>query len=299
MVSEFIADISADLGGLAEVKNFNLIFEDYKLVLFSEPPIKLEGYTNPEPPRKVWYLKAEGRPKNASEVTFSKPDLLFSLLNLGSKIEKNALRDELALSEEVIEWCKKYGFPYEERYFTENYSDEEQEKKIGKNIITGYAGFRLGEFKRRVAVLYGLFNLWYGLTYDELKRVIEFSPLVLGFDTQKDINEQLLQMKDFLSRRIWLEMDISHLSLALQYNKETDKYNIGPYTNNLIAVAYFQLAMMMTKAGEGNRIKFCSKCGEVFEANHGNKKMCSKCDRVYHRDYMREKRKRNKPGYLI
>ncbi|HBE76339.1 MAG TPA: hypothetical protein DDW65_00930 [Firmicutes bacterium] len=293
MVSEFINDISKDLGGLAEINNLNLIFEDYKLVLFNEPPFKFEDGT--ETSRKVWYLKAEGRPKEASEITFSKSDLLVSLLNLGSKIEENkALRDELALSEEVIGWCKKYGFPYEEKYFTENFWDENHEKRKGKGLISGYAGFRLNEFKRRVAILYGLFNLWYGLTYDDLRRVIEFSPLVKEFDSQKDIDEQLVQMKNSLSRRIWTAMDMGHVSLTLQYNPQSDKYIIIPYTNNLISVAFFQLAMLMTKEGEGNGVKFCSKCGRLFEVEHGNKKICSECDNIYHRDYMREKRKRKK-----
>lgn len=284
-----VADFLADLNGLAEIQHYCLVFEDYELVLFDEPPIKLKDYT--EPPRKAWYIKPKGTAKRMDEIIFSKPELLFSLINLGREIEeKDPLQDELTLSEEIIEWCKKFGLPYREEYFEGNYHDEEPVKV--KNAVTGYTGFRLWEFKRKVRVLYGLFNLWYGLTYNDLEKVISYSPLVSKFDSQKDLKKQILQMKDHLARRVWHEMEISHVSFAFQYDQQSDKYVVTPSTDNLLGAAYFQFALLMVSGGSG--IKFCSKCGKLFEAEHGNKKICSKCDDVYHRDYMRERRRKDK-----
>ncbi len=286
-----VADFLADLNGLAEIQHFCLMFEDYELVLFDEPPINLKGYT--EPPRKAWYIKPKGMAKRMDEVIFSKPELLFSLINLGREIEeKDPLQDELTLSGEIIDWCKKFGLPYGEKYFEENYCDEKPVKV--KNAVTGYTGFRLWEFKREVGVLYGLFNLWYGLTYNDLEKVINYSPLASKFDSQKDLKEQILQMKDHLARRVWSEMEISHVSLALQYDQQSDKYVITPSTGNLLGAAYFQFALLMTKSGGGSGIKFCSKCGKLFEVDHGNKKLCLKCNQDYHMNYMRERRRKGK-----
>lgn len=280
--------------GLGEIQHSYLAFDDYELVLFDKAPRNTgeREYL----PKKLWYVKPKGMAKRMGEVIFSKPELLISLIKLGDKIEKSgALEDELALSEDIIEWCKKFGLPYEDKYFRDNYRDEKPVKI--KNAATGYTGFCLREFKRRVAVLYGLFNLWLGLTYNDRDRFIRFSPLVGGYDSQKDHKEQITQMKDRLAQRIWTEMGMYHISLALQYDQLTDKYIIAPRTSNLIAAAYSQLAMKMTKTGEETWIKFCSKCGDIIEVSNGNKRICSKCDRDYHRDFIREARKKGKYQY--
>ncbi|MGE5582201.1 MAG: hypothetical protein ACM3X9_06655, partial [Bacillota bacterium] len=191
---------------------------------------------------------------------------------------KQAFLDELSLSDDVINWCKKFGIPYEEKYFSENYVENGQ---------TGWMGFRLKNFKRRISILYGLFNIWYGLIYDDFKRVIEFSPLLNTYDKNKDLNEQIKDWKSDLAFNIEMEMNTS---LGIKYNEKSNKFVMVPSTNNLISVAYFQFSMLMTMTGTGNGAKFCSQCGKLFEIEHGNKKICPQCHKEYHRIYMQNKR---------
>jgi hypothetical protein len=300
-IMQYLGDIGKDLGTLSEIDSYNFYFEDFRLVFFNEPPFKIEGFSE-LPVKRVWYLVGT-KPivnKMGKPTTFSKPDLLISLVNLGMKIEENeALGDELALSDEVIEWCKKFGIPYEENYFRANYcrdekgNDENKQdyiNKYGGSPKTGYSGFRLGEFKRRVAVLYGYFSLWYGLVFDDIKKVIKFSPLVgHHFDVNKDFDEQLTFLKKYLP---YMFSAYSHVELTVKYDEKSDKYRMVPRGTDLISVAYFQFTMLM--AGMGSDVRLCIKCGKLFMLEHRGKKICPECDRIYHRDYMRGKRGKEK-----
>jgi hypothetical protein len=300
--NQYLTGISEELGGLGEVETFRVVFQDYKLAFFDDPPFK--NYPIPDVPRRqVWYIVGAQGVKEHGSTSFYQPQILISLLNLGKEIEEKqafGTKNELVLSDEVINWCKEYGIPYEERYFRENaYKDEEGNLKNKQDYVsqngekpsTNLSGFRLGDFKRRIVILYGLFNLWYGLFFDDFKKVIEFSPLVEQYDSNKDLNKQILDLKTYLPFRIQMEMNTE---LGLKYDESKDKYMITPLTNNLLSVAYFQFAMLMTSNGVGNGVRFCSMCGKIFEIEHGNKKICPKCERDYHMNYMRERRQKGK-----
>ena len=128
----------------------------------------------------------------------------------------------------------------------------------GEMPETGYSGFRVREFKRKIAILHDIFQLWYGLTFNDIEKVIKFSSISLGYDEKKD------------------------------------NYNIIPYTHNLISVAYFQLSMLMANRGREKKIKFCNTCKKLFEVKHGSSKTCTGCKTEYHRLKTQESRDRKK-----
>lgn len=289
-MNSFLEDVISDIGNLAEAKSFNLVFEEYKLVSFVNPVY---------PMSKEWYLRTCGEPVINREFIYSSPELLISIINLATKIEeKDGFKDQLAFSDEVTEWCLKYGLPFEDNYFRQNYYEDDngntRNKKDyvsrgGEIPLTGHSGFSVKEFKRRIAVLYSIFQLWYGLAFDDLKKIISFSPILTMIDIDKDLDTQILELKQFLPYRMTNQMKTM---ISLQYNEKDDGYSIVPITNNLISVAYFQLAMIMTTKGFKG-VKFCAHCNKLFEVNHGSTKMCDSCKREYHRIKTQESRMRN------
>lgn len=289
-MKSFLEDVISDIGNLAEVKTFNGVYKKYKLVSFVNPI---------NPMSKEWYLRTCCEPDNNKEFIHSNPELLISIINLATKIEENdGLKDQLAFTDEVTEWCVKYGFPFQDDYFWQNYYEDvngnpknkkDYVSRRGEMPLTGYLGFSVKEFKRRIAVLYSIFQLWYGLTFDDMKKIITFSPILSKIDIDKDLDTQILGLKEFLPYLMTSKMKTM---ISLQYNEKDDGYSIVPITDNLISVAYFQLAMIMTTKGFKG-VKFCSHCNKLFKVNHGSTKMCDSCKRDYHRIKTQESRMRN------
>lgn len=290
-MKSFVENVLPELGNLAEVKSFNLVFEEYKLVSFVNPI---------NPMIKEWYLRTSGEPVIKREFIYSSPELLISIINLATEIEeKDGLKDQLAFTDEITEWCLKYGLPFEDNYFRQNYYEDDNGNprnrkdyvsRRGEMPLTGYSGFSVKEFIRRIAVLYSIFQLWYGLAFDDLKKIINFSPILTKIDIDKDLDTQILGLKQYLPYRMTGQM---RTMISLQYSEKDDGYSIVPITNDLISVAYFQLAMLMTTKGFKG-VKFCTMCKKLFETHHGGTKMCDDCKREYHRIKTQESRMKNK-----
>lgn len=288
----YLSDMSKDLGGLAETNALNLHFRDYELILFDSP--RNEMYVEISQVKKEelefgtrknkeeWYIIGTGYIKeNGAETRFSDLEILNSLINLSSKIvENNGLKDELAFYDEVKAWCEKFGLPYNEPYFTTKYFD--------KKGIGGTRAFRLWEFKRRIAVLYDAFQLWYGLTFNDKEKIVKYSSYLIQGD--KKLDEQIPFLKESLAYKVWSEMDTE---ISVRYNKTTDSYEITPHAGSLVSVAYFQLAMLMTNKGEKG-VKFCSVCNKLFEIEHRSRKICDNCQREYHRLMTKKSREEKK-----
>jgi len=290
-MKSFVENVLSELGNLAEVNTYNMVFKEYKLVPFVNPI---------NPMSKEWYLMACDEPVENRELIYSSPGLLISIINLATKIEENdGLKEQLAFVDEITEWCVNYGLPFEDNYFRQNYYEDDKGNsknkmdyisRRGEMPLTGYLGFSVREFKRRIAVLYSIFQLWYGLAFDDIKKIIDFSPLVSKIDTDKDLGDQILELKRVLPYRI---NSLMRTMISLQYNEKDDGYTIVPSTNNLISVAFFQLSMLMTNKGLKG-VKFCSHCNKLFEINHGGTKICDDCKKEYHRIKTQESRMKNK-----
>lgn len=304
-MKNFLNNLNKDLGSLAEVNHFNLQFKGFKLIRFDSPwGEKYKALIEKHPDKKEqleieaskhekeWYLMGVDGIKSSREHRFTDPKVLISLINLGLKIDahnglvdENGQMDEFSFSEEIINWCKEFGLPYVEEYFQQNYC-----KDKGSIPPLGYCGFRLWEFKRRIALLSDYFNLWYGLAFDDMRKIIKYSKRVQQIDLNKDLDAQVSLLKESLAYTVWADMKTE---ISLRYNKKTDTYEIVPYTDSLVAVAYFQFAMLMTNKG-ANGVKFCSMCNDLFEVEHGSVKICGNCKRDYHRIKTKESRERKK-----
>lgn len=274
-----------DIGNLAEVNNLNYHFGEYKLVQLDSPWKDNDLVAI----NREWCLVGVGVQKDKGiEHRFSKPEVLISLVNLADKIlngyglyDQKGDSDELAFYQDIVSWCRKYGLPYEEDYL------RKQDYKTNQMGFT--CAFRLWEFKRRISVLYNAFQLWYGLAFDDSERIIKFAhSAVTRIQAGKSLDSQLPLIKELFSYRIWADM---HTEIRLKYNKNTDNFEIEPYTNSLVSVAYFQLAMLMTNNGIKS-VRFCSVCNGLFEIEHGSTKICDKCKSEYHRIKTRESRQR-------
>jgi hypothetical protein len=300
-MESFLNGVSKDISSLAETNAFNLHFNDFNLIRFDSP--HKEIYKNliekhPEKKEQLeleackhneeWYLMGVDFQKDQEiACKFSNPKILISLINLASKIvsgnglvNENGQTDELSFCEDIKEWCKTYGLPYYEGYFMKQYYE--------KNGIGGIHAFRLWEFKRRIALLSDYFNLWHGLVDDDMRKIIEYSKRVHPIDLNKDIDSQIPFLKESLADTIWGDIKTE---ISIRYNKEKDTYEIVPHASSLLAVAYFQFAMLMTNNGVKG-VKFCTQCHKLFEIKHGSTKICGDCKREYHRIKTQESRKR-------
>lgn len=289
----FIDDKGEKISNLAEIKQLNYRFKDYKEIYFDSPRKK----NKIAPIEKEWYLMGiEPDIKKTDEHIFTNPEILISLINLGSKInDNNGLynghkRDELALCEDIKEWCMEYGLPYREEYFYKNYPKQNN----SSTTILNNSAFRLWEFKRSVTELYNIINLWYGLTFNDAERIIKYSGSFRFSSGKIDLNKDWDEQKSLLKESLAFSVNLgSSASLDIKYNKKNDSYEIIPYTDSLLSVAYFQLAMLMTNKGSVN-VKFCSICKKLFIVEHGNTKVCNSCKREYHRIKTQESRRKSK-----
>ncbi|MDD5014657.1 MAG: hypothetical protein PHW73_06080 [Atribacterota bacterium] len=276
---------------IAETAVFKLKFSDYKPVLFSN---------SLNSKKKEWYIKGIVPVEENRIVNYEKYDILLTLINLYQGIDKsNGKEIDSVICEEVITWCKKYGIPFVSKYFNEKYYEDKNENPLnidnyvstsGEKPQVGYTGFCLNEFIRRIHVLHDYFQLWYGLTFDELERTAKYSNTVgLKIDSIQSISDQIIQIKGSLALFISSKMS-THIRLV--YDVKHDSYSFIPANNDFISVAYYQLAMLSVSKGIKS-IKICSVCHKAFEVEHAGKKICKTCNREYHRLKMQESR-RNK-----
>jgi len=266
-----MTDLVNSLNGntLAETGCCNLSFAEYKQVVFHD-------YYTPDIMRI--FLRGSVAVTNNKRNIYNNFNLFVSLVNLAANmIDVNGRNQDSDFINEIIEWCKEYGLPYEDKYFMKNYTESDQ---------TGYSGFCVSDFKRRIHVLHDLVQLWYGLTFNELDRTIKYSDILLKIDNRKNQTGQLIDLKKFLAVRISTEMSTN---LELVYVQESDTYNLIPSNSNLLQVAYYQFSMLMINKGLKS-LRFCSVCGKLFPVEHASKKICETCNKDYHRLKMQESR---------
>lgn len=267
-----------DIGSLAEIDSLNLRFNDYESIYFNSPVKENDKV----PVKQEWYLMGVNYQKGQFEHRFDNPEILISLVNLARKIiegfglyDQKGQRDELAFYEDIKQWCQKYGLPYAENYFMTNYK---------KNGMGGYSAFRLWEFKRRIAMFYDRFQLWHGLTYDDTEKIIKYS----GSSAFKILPGKLDSQLPDLKESIALEISaMANTSIGIKYNSDTNSFEIIPNAVDLISVAYFQLALLMTNNGTKG-VNFCSVCHDLYEIHHRSSKICNNCKASYHRIKTRE-----------
>ncbi len=286
----FLSDIDQGMGSLSEVKKTTWFFEEYRLVLFD---YKID------PSRKVWYLVGSKSATEPENRLFTKPELLLDIIRLGIKFEiKYGQNNELAYTEEIINFCMKYGHPFESEYFRVNaYKDKEGNFQNIKDYAStdggrpenmGYCAFGIMEFKRKVLILHDNFQLWYGLFFDDIKKVLKYSyDHSLSID---NIDEKIPILKELFPLRVGI---FGSMSIKLEYDKNNDNYHITPDVYDVFSTAYFQLAMLILGRGEKG-VKFCSTCGAPFEFTHGNTKNCTNCQKEYQKNLMRKIRSKKK-----
>lgn len=261
---------------LHEINTIKFKFEKYEIRLLDSPWDDI---------KKELYIVGVNLSKNSKEVNYKDTVILLSLLELGKlAVESNCQDDfmstgsQLLLSDKIIEWCNKYGLPYFEDFLRNNYK---------KNIF----GFSIGEFIRQLTVLYNDFNLYYGLTYNDKNFITKniYASLV-DISTEKGLNF----IKESFANNVWGNSDIS---LKLQYNKNTKAFEMIPYTNSFLKIAYFQLGMLMI-GDQHEKIKYCSTCGDLFTFTHGNENYCTDCKSNLNRDKQRRHQKKIKESIL-
>ena len=281
-MTEFIESIKGS--SMAKTSGFKLVFQEYKPVLF-----------NNIRDCKEWYLRGAVGIKEQKIANFNKVDLLLNLVNLASVILKNnGRRNDLDYVDEIIDWCKKYGLPYECDYFRKHYYEDKngtpQNIKDyisieGEKPTTGYDGFSLREFKRRIHILHDYFQLWYGLTFNELDRTLKYADIIGDNQGSSKILDTT-SLKDSLAVFISANMGTG---LELIYDSKNDSYSIIPASSDLISVAHYQLALLAVNKGI-KPVRFCTVCGKTFEVEHASKKICEPCNKEYHRLKMQESR---------
>lgn len=252
---DFLGDSS-----LQQIETIPFKFNDYRIELLDSPWKHIPNINID----KEWYIIGENLLNNNEKQDYKNPQILLSLLELGKTIiETNGQGDQISeesqllLSDKIIKWCKRYGLPYNEEFLQKNYK---------KPLF----GFRIGDFKRQLAVLYNSFNVYYGVTFNEIDLVKKYPPSSLvDIDTESGMQ----YIKESFANELW---GSANISLKTEYNKETKKFEMIPYTNNYIEIAYFQISMLLIGDQE-EKIKYCTKCGSLFIFNHGNETHCSKC----------------------
>lgn len=250
-------------GSLYTVSILSMRFKIYKPE-YLDSPFKDEEFHA----EKEWYLIGDTILKEKSkELNYKDPVILTKLLELGKIIyEDNALGNEedetsqLAYTDEIIRWCNEFGLPYSENYLFKTYGFHK-------------LGFGLWDFKIRLLNLYKDYHSFIALEHkdtDKIKKFFGYYSALVDLNSTAGIDF----LKDILAKWIW---GGSEISLKLTYNKSSKTYEMIPYTDDYIRIAYFQIGMLM--AGNGNvNIKPCTKCGGLFYFKHGNKDYCVSCE---------------------
>ena len=274
----FTDDLKANIGNITEVEYLNYKFDDYKVVTF-ESEKKSSAYGS----EFIRGTKAFRRSELIGVMNDS--NLLFSLINLMKEpIPKgfhSPYLEEAIKTEKIIQFCHKYGLPYIDKYFEENYFEGDQNK---------YSGFNIQAFRRQVAFLFSYFKFWEAITKKDIKNLYEygFTSFLLKGDLDKLITpeEKLAKAKENLA--IAINANYLRTEINIFYNKDTDEFLLRPCSNSLISIAYYQLACFICtpewarvgiREGKTN-IKICKNCLEYF-LGHGNSGYCDKpeCDR--------------------
>lgn len=278
--SVFIADLTEEVGNLTMVDSLNCFkYEKYSIRSFLGEPYIIGGKR----------LDTQSDPVFRRNPTkFDGPQLLFSLINL-VKTDKNMMFDNKWVNEsisdkDIMEWIEKYGFPYIEKVDLKDIESREI-LEIEKYLLKA-SGVHLHNFKRKIAYLYGCFNLWNAIYEEDVRKIEKFKKSVsvrlMWRQNRSQIlsgkTEDLILLNQALSDTINFN---SNIKIEVNYNEKTANYGLTLTSHSLVDIAYYQLSSLMTKSPSENKkkMKTCSSCNSIYWANHANSKYCSNCDR--------------------
>lgn len=261
--SIFIGNLLEEVGNLMSVNSFNCQFEEYTFEEFN-------GFK---------FIKGKGRPENpyTKDNFFDGPSLLFSLINLVKEPLPRFFDDldEVLLDEDILNWVKKYGIPYQDGKLNE----------INKDKIHRIDILYLYSFKYKLAWLYSSFSLWNAIFYEDNEEIIKFDYVTkLNLKIKKTVfkNRELHNGIDLIKEALAETIDQkTNVSIHFEYNLNTKAYEYNLKSDSLFSIAYYQLSSLMSKKYNETKkkMKKCSYCNSIYWAKHANSKYCSNCDR--------------------
>lgn len=248
MNNYFISDLKEHVGSLASSSGYVPHFKQYEIT-------EIEGKE---------YLVGYEHKNKKGPVVHSSPKLLFDFVGLVApplphwlKNNNKAPMKKALPDKRLIKFCKKYGLPYVE------------------NSESGHC-IELEHFRWRISRLYSYFRVWQAVFtgHDEdgyLKQYTQ-SPLVGG-------------KRDQVNKCLALEVSliVNNNKIHLEYDEAAGRFVLGIAARNLIDIAYFHLANLLTYENKyiKQHLKKCNnpRCSQLFWADHGRKKYCEYCDR--------------------
>lgn len=256
----FLSDMSKEIGKLSEVESFELKFKRYSIK-------EIEG---------MKFIVGEGKPTIRENMSFDKPDLLFSLINLVKgelpRYFNEPHMDTIVSDEDILKWVEIHGIPYRDQTLNSKLGDEEWRPHI----------LNLGKFKYKLAWLYSRFTLWKAIIDEDEEKIKKYKYAAqnsykwIEMDNRYKNVDEMTKIKLALAKETTLLTDIS---VKLTYNIHSQRYEFQLLSNSLMDIANFQLATLMTKERSDNKshLKTCKMpgCNNVFWADHGNQEFCS------------------------
>ncbi|MCQ6530741.1 hypothetical protein [Bacillus mycoides] len=292
----FINDLKEEIGSLSGVKGYSCTFENYNFEEIKEEKFIVGEYTE----------------KTVSDYEIKDKNLLFSLLSLvkgalpdnffqypftfgfRKSPQKNKL-ETIISDENIFEWVKEYGIPYEDKVLNRLLNDEQWRLNY----------LHLNLFRWEIARLYSFFSIWKSLLEEDFEEIEKYTVSIwdlrmIMFEDKKN-NPNSPTDKIYLIKKA-LAQEISHwtkVEIKLKYDRETDRNIFELSTGSLLNVAYYQLAELLTKPYLDSKksLKTCKMCKSLFWAEHKNSDYCSsvnpksKCSRqnFYYRKKQKEK----------
>ncbi len=266
MNDQFLADLNQDVGKISQVATLNRKFVEYT-------SRDIDGEE---------YIIGKNKNKEALFLEFSDYKLLFSIfklikLPLPKYFNKPHLNEVIPL-EGIIQWCYKYGLPYEDKALWEKHR---------------CIGFEVNHFRYRVAMLYSRFLLWKAVL-DEDQMAIDCNMVLVGLNPTKFTNQddKINEVKKWLA--IYINTSSGGFDLDMEYDTSINKFEFKLRTDSLFGACYYQFATLVLNCNidyKGN-LKQCKCCGSFFWG-HGNRGYCDNCDR---RTFWSRKHKEKKRG---
>jgi len=267
MNDQFTRDLANEVGRIASVETLNMKFAEYFIRT-------IDGKD---------YVLGKNKKKGVF-CEFNEYKLLFSLFSLVKSPLPRYFDNKYLINvvpiEAILQFCTEYGLPYEDKNLWEEHR---------------YAGFEVGHFRYRIAVLYSFFLLWKAF-YENDEASINLNMLLVGLKPAdySDHKQKRAHIKEWLAR--YVTTFGNHFSFEVDYNAVKDGFFLKLRTRNIFDTCYYQFATLLTNEDvlfKGN-LKSCKACNAFFWG-HGNKRYCEKCNRktVWSRNH------KNKKGELF
>jgi len=234
-----------------------MIYKEYdikefegELYAIAKDPVLYQNEFSNQNDRQDTYLLGEA----ILPINCKNGDLLFSLLKLKTKMEKNkSLRLNKKNQELIIKWCKKYGFPFEGRL-----SDINRCKQDNLWMKNKLLGFSMNDFMSMLRKINMAFYM-----YLKIKDI----------DNKKNISG--LSIEDCTKM---LKQEFESLELFAHFDFEKLEY--VSVVNNLFQAAMYQLMLFSLLKRIDDAfigIALCKCCNAPFPPSRRNKKYCENC----------------------